>query len=427
MNWGGAMIPLELPVRAGEAAVLADMILQLADKKPLNDDVRQRIATRGAALKLESITPYYGSLQKDPSHQSAFFLAVDGITSNQPQPLLLRFAPASSPASALFPQSILIGRMRPGTREILVNAVPFSADDGSAIRSYVQHVDPSFLPRPQGAQMAIVAGTDLASAFTSFRTIHKKTGINVASVALSSATPANVARFYEETLWAAVRAGWREGYNLGAGFLIEGNSDQELAVSVEAARQTVVSAAGYTRFSLDTSPLVTAIPEADGLGVQFQESLGAEDSAWCLDEFAEYELAPVEIMQLAVKFHRSLTVSEQLYDHIRAVKSQSKTGRTFDFQISLSALETTPHDVLFCLHWLKSRGRAAQMVTLDNQRLSVLAPVARSFNVTPSVTAAPTAESLENVGRDTGGRWNLLFTGDDAGQIVSCFDRLRAG
>jgi len=398
------VIPLELPVRAGEAAALADMILQLTEKKALNEELRQRIATRGAALKLQALTPHYGSLQKDPSHQSAYFFAVDGIRG---EPLLLRFAPASSPASALFPQSILIGRMRPGTREIVVNCVPFGPDNDT-IRKYVEQVDPMLLPRPQGPQSAISLSTaqpeiEVPLAFTAFRTINKKSGMNVASVTLTNPTAANSGRFYDTVLWAAMRAGWREGYNLGVSVAIDGTER-----AMESARSLIREAQGYSRFIVD----VSSVSEAD---------VSEQDGAWCLQEFsrtfatgaAEHEMNSDEIIRLARKFHAALVQCEQVYDYIRMIK------RTFDFEIVMDA--RTPQELLFGLHFLKARGRAVQFVTPPIDALAEMAPVARFFNTALSVAADA---DLQLIGRACG-RWNCTVSNPQ--QIVECWEQLRAG
>jgi hypothetical protein len=346
--------------------------------------------------------PYYGSLQKDPSHQSAYFLAADGIRG---EPLLLRFAPASSPASALFPQSILIGRMRPGARELVVNAVPFGPEDGAAIRRYVEQVDAALLPRPQGPQVSIAVAaskpeSELPAAFAAFRSIQKKTGINVASVVVTARHAEQVRTFYEATLWAAIRSGWREGYNLG----VEVDADGH-----ENAKAILRDAAGYSRFIIDVSRLN-------------EGTLGEEDRAWCLNEFsrtfstgdASYELTSDAILQLATKFHRKLLRAEELHDAIRLMKAQHRVGRTFDFELALDA--RSAEELLFCLHWMKARGRALQMVRAAPLTRE-MAGVARFFSAT--------VDADESSEFDGTGRWNCTVNG--AARIVQCWDRMRAG
>ena len=99
-------VPIELPLKPSEAAALADLIFQHAEGHPLTDDVRNRIGGRLSSLELTSMVPYIGSLQKDPVHSSAYYIAVDADSRPGSDSLLLRMALASSPASAHFPDSI---------------------------------------------------------------------------------------------------------------------------------------------------------------------------------------------------------------------------------------------------------------------------------------------------------------------------------
>src|SRR5262245_26430892 len=149
--------PFELPVKASEAATLADVTFQLVENRRLADDLRNRLAARASGLGLSSIRPYWGSLQKDPVHASSFYLAVDALPQGgAPTPLLFRMALASAPASGLFPKSMLIGRMRPGGgREVVVNAASFGPGDTGAIDTFATKVDRAFLPRPQSSATAI--------------------------------------------------------------------------------------------------------------------------------------------------------------------------------------------------------------------------------------------------------------------------------
>ena len=67
-----------------------------------------------------------------------------------------------------------------------------------------------------------------------------------------------------------------------------------------------------------------------------------------------------EVLRLAVKFGESLKLNEELYDFIR----QEKSGEPFDFEPSIDEAETltTPKEMFFYMHWLKPRGRPAQLV-----------------------------------------------------------------
>ena len=184
-------VPFDLPLRPSEAGELANLVFELAGNRPLGDDVRNRLAARAATLRLETITPHFGSLERDPVHRAMFYLAVDG---QQGQPLLLHLALASSPSSALFPKSLLIGRMRrPVGPEMVVNCTPFASTDTEHVRRFATEVNPAFLPRPQGAQPAIAAGNrhpelSLPAAFDAFRGILKRAGRNLASTVQLSAT-----------------------------------------------------------------------------------------------------------------------------------------------------------------------------------------------------------------------------------------------
>jgi hypothetical protein len=194
----------DLPVRPPEVARCAVLIFEQAGEKPFTDELRNRIAGRSALLKLEGLTPHFASLERDPIHPSAIYLAVDGRAS---QPLLLRLAPNATPSSGLFPKSILIGRM-PGPKgiEIVANAVPFAHSSAEAISTFAAKVNRAFEPRPAGVRSAIIVKskspeTVLPAAFEEFRAILKVRGVN-----LAGAEDPIVAR------WAAIRAGWREGF-----------------------------------------------------------------------------------------------------------------------------------------------------------------------------------------------------------------------
>jgi hypothetical protein len=203
-----SIIPLVLPLKANEAAALADLVYQQLEGQPLTADVRNRFAARLPQLALETFTPFPGSLARDPIHPSTYYIAIDTCATNS-APMLLRIALASSPASGLFPAAMLIGRMRPGGgREIVINAVPFHFSDHETIRTFAEQVDHAFLPRSQGPQSAIVVETpppesDFSSVFRAFRAILKSTGLNLAAIAGD----------YDMALWSAIRAGWREGWN----------------------------------------------------------------------------------------------------------------------------------------------------------------------------------------------------------------------
>jgi hypothetical protein len=214
-------VPFDLPVRTGEAGALA-RILYEHGTRPLTDDLRNRLGIRAGALKLETIRPYFGSLERDPIHPEAFFLAVDGINA---QPLLMRFAPSSTPSSGLFPKAILIGRLRVGPQETVINAVPFSATDSDRIHTFAWRVTPALLPKVQGMKATLSLPVQ-SGVFEHFRAISKPMGLNVACVSGRLDT----------ILWEAARSGWREGYS---------------------AESSDTATAGYSRYVI---PLSTDLP-----------------------------------------------------------------------------------------------------------------------------------------------------------------------
>jgi len=190
-------------------------------------------------------------------------------------------------------------------------------------------------------------------------------------------TRVSIQHLYHAGLWAAVRAGWREGYNAEADhFIVTGNTADEIARSVEASKEAIHHAAGYTKFTTDTSRLFRL--EADmrhpspwsdlAVGERFESIFPAEERKWILGEFAQavkveesaYNFTREEVLRLAVKFGESLKLNEALFDSIR----REKSGGPFDFEPSIDEAETltTPKELFFYMQWLKLRGRPAQLV-----------------------------------------------------------------
>jgi len=194
-------VPLTLPVRAADAAALADLVLQVTGRGPMSDASRHQLAARLGSLSLASFTALPWSLAADPSAPQTFYIAVDAK-----EPWLLHIAPEASPASALFPKPTLIGRMRtPFGVEVVVNAVPFGPGNVEAIAAYAERLDRAIQPRPQGNQALLVAAVrEPDMAFRQFRAVLRKCGLNVAAFE-TEVTP--------ELTWAAARHGWREGFS----------------------------------------------------------------------------------------------------------------------------------------------------------------------------------------------------------------------
>ena len=225
-------VPLELPLRANEAAALADLILQMGERQPLSPELRNRLLSRIPSLGLESVRPFMGSLVKDPTHASTYYLAIDAISpAGAVKPFLLHMALSSAPASAHFTKPILIGRMRPGGgREIVVNAIPFGPGDTIAIRTFGEHVDRGFLPRPQGHLASISTAIvdparDLPQAFDAYTAALDEFRANLAAPIRVEDSPETLESSYAWALWAAIRAGWREGYTIEAAFRVTGDDD----------------------------------------------------------------------------------------------------------------------------------------------------------------------------------------------------------
>ena len=346
-------------------------LIRDAGSQPLTDELRARLPQQSGSLRLLP-----ASLERDPADASVYYLAAEA-----PAPQLLRV-----------------------TRDD-VEALPFASTDRERIRWFAGEVNRAFLPRPQRALPAIAVGNrhpeiSLPAAFEAFRVILNKTGKNLASTVQLSATRemttdeaiaardgenptaaghtrVSIRHLYHAGLWAAIRAGWRQGYNAEADhFIVTGRNAEEIARSVEGAKEAIHHASGYTKFTTDTSRLF--ILEADtrhpaawseaAVAERFESIFSSEERAWILDEFAKritvenavYDFNRSAVLRLAVKFGESLKLNEELFDCIRSEKS----GEPFDFEPSIDEAETltTPEELFFYMQWLKLRGRPAQLV-----------------------------------------------------------------
>jgi hypothetical protein len=429
---------------------LANLIFDQAECKPLTADVRNRIAARGSVLRLETIRPHFGSLERDPVHPSVYYLAVDGENS---EPLLLHLALASAPTSSIFYKPILIGRMRRHNGpEMVVNAIPFGACHFDQIETFCSRMDTAFLPRPQGLRTAITVSaghpeTALPAAFDAFRAIMKRTGKNLASIGVPQ-TQGSARHFYCAGLWAAIRAGWRDGYNAAVEIAVSGDS-------LEAAKETIRQSAAFSTFVADGSALFH--PEADprhpscwrdaAVEEQFERCFTAGERGWIFDEFvrpfdtgdAVYEFNPADVLRLAVKFGPALLVMEQLHESCRKARSAMKTGRPFDFEMSMeqAGAPSTPQELIFCFDWLKQRGHAAQLAAPClagaelGPQLKALAGIARHYQARLSIRsrADHTPDVLDLISRATVGRVNYNVSGsaaDLAGNIHALAEHLVA-
>ena len=206
----------DLPLGLGDAALLADVLLDVcgAPPKPITDDQRNRAVSRLGGVSFNGMRPHLASLERDPVHPAACYVCVDGVDD---QPLLVRAAPATTPSSGLFPKAILIGRTHIGSREVVLNAIPFGLGDRERIVAFSEQVNKAYQPKQAGSRPMIeVRSTAPAEhfpvVFASFRRMLKSSGLNQAAFGvLEGQEPAE---FYFATLWSAIRAGWREGYAL---------------------------------------------------------------------------------------------------------------------------------------------------------------------------------------------------------------------
>lgn len=325
-------VPLDLPLRPRETAELANIVFLLAERKPLNDDVRGRVASRLVAVQFESLRPYPLSLDRDPVHHSTFYMAVDGQNA---EPLLLHMSPAAAPTSAIFPKPLLIGRMRqPNGPEIILNAIPFGPSNQQNIERFASQIDGAFLPRAQASRPALMAGSTPAT-FEAFRRIFKSSRKNVAALeAQAGEAPRS---FYYAAIWAAIRAGWREGYT--SGFTLTVNRD------IDTLRDTISEAAPLTRFVVDVSALVGT-------------PVDAEPPAFDTSPFPAEELRA-----LAAKYAAAIKAAERAHELIRQARAAQKITRPFDFEFSLehASEPTAAKELAFCLGWLKARGHAAHL------------------------------------------------------------------
>lgn len=294
-------VPFELPLRANEAAAIADLLFQQVEGRPLTDDQRGRFAGRLSSIETPSVTVYPGSLAADPIHPSTYYLAVDGVHHGVTSPLLLRIGLASAPGTGLFPKSLMIGRMRPsGQREVVVSAITFGPEDHEHIQTFAELVDKSFLPKPHGGQAAVTVrsedpATELPAAFEAFKQLPR---------GMAAAVEVPLGSFWT-AVWAAVRVGRREAYSLGTVIDLAGGRD--------AALRQVEQAPLFTKYVIAAS--------------------GPEQ----LDDVGE------------------------VMDHVRRAKSGlgSVFTRTVDFELALGAAAQVPA----MLSGLKAGGRAVQFVT----------------------------------------------------------------
>jgi hypothetical protein len=396
--------------KSDELVALAELLLSPAAGGRVDDKVSAHLEAQLAGREFSSLRPYAASLEQDPSAPGNYYLAVDVIGERGAQPLLLQLTSGSGLPAARFRNPLEEKHLRLSDgREAEVKVFSFAPRNHDSIRAFAEEVAPSFLPRPQRELPAIAAGNrhpevSLPAAFAAFRTIIEKLGVNMASTVQLSATremttdaalPArdgedpvaaghtrvSIRHLYHAGLWAAIRAGWRAGYTAEADhFIVSGSTEPEVARSVEAVKEAIRHAAGFTKFTTDTSRLFELESDprhprawsAAAVEERFRQLFSAEEARWILAEFSQpfqigetaYRFSREETLRLAVKFGRSLKLNEELFDCIRAAKAGQGPRAEFDFEPSLDEAETltTAKELLFYMHWLKARGRPGQLV-----------------------------------------------------------------
>ena len=399
---------MELQLKTDDAARVASIILQIREGKRLDSATRERIANELRVLGLSSLRVCPESLEQDPNYKTNFYLAVDAATGDSWLPMLMHIAPLPDIAREFFVNLTVVERAHTESKNILFHFYPFSSHDRENIRAFANDLNDAFLPRPQRALPAIAAGNrhpeiSLPAVFDAYRTILAKTHVNMASTVQLSATRemtteealatrngedpvaightrVSIHHLYDAGLWAAIRAGWREGYTAEADhFIVSGNTPEEINRSINAVKTAIQHAAGYTKFTTDTSRLFelqadTRHPQPwsdSEVGEKFQQLFPAQEQRWILAEFSKtfktsemsYKFAEPEIKRLAVKFGRSLKLNEELFDTIVQAKLDFGRSAEFDFEPSIDEADTltTAKELLFYMHWLKQGDRPAQL------------------------------------------------------------------
>jgi tagaturonate epimerase len=514
---------MEPRFNTNEASAIAARIYQHTRDEAIDAEFREHLGENLASVGLTTLKPYAGSLSKDPAHASNYYLAVDAVAGEKATPLLMHVAREPSPAGELLSGPIRTEHVQVDGKEALLSFIPFASHDHENIRKFTEQIDEAFLPRPQRSQPAVAAGNrhpeiSLPAVFRACRTFLDKLHVNMASTVQLSATRemtteealdlrdgenpvatghtrVSIRHLYHTGLWAAIRTGWREGYTAEADhFIVSGNNSEEIANSVEEVKTAIRHASGYTKFTTDTSRLFELQadsrhpnPWSDSVvSEKFQQIFSSDQQKWIRGAFSkpfriggkDYSFSNTEILRLGVKFGQSLKLNEELYDYIGKAKTEAGVSTAFDFEPSIDEAETltTAKELLFYMHWLKARGRAAQLcppnlgfkkrqaypVALATSpadgvglmdychhkmwpelpgrvekefggkpleelaaRVTELAAVAKSFDTTLSIHSGSgkQPEVLERIGKSTAGRVNYKISGELQLQL---FDVLRS-
>lgn len=404
---------MPFPVDARTLSRIADVFTACPLDGELLPELRETLARQLSALTLDDVTLHAASLTQDPADHARYYLAADLDWSDAKHRtgsgVLLAFCGGEERSVPGFPDVGQGERFEIEASPWTVYAIPFRATDYANLAYFAKQVAPEFLPRPQGSQPAIACGNrhpeiSLPAAFAAFQSILDRTGRNVASTVQLSATRemttgdviaardgeeptaightrVSIKHLFHAGLWAAVRAGFRAGYNAEADhFIISGHSEAEIEAALARSETAIADAAGYTKFTTDTSRMFdlradTRHPEPyTDLEVEqrFQKLFSSADQQWIHEQFEapfvvedrSYSFSAGEIRRHAVKFGPSIQLNERLYDKIRIAKQAAGFAPDFDFEPSVDEADTltTAHELIFYMHWLKANGRPATLV-----------------------------------------------------------------
>lgn len=379
----------------------------------MRPELRETLARQLGSLPLGDVTLYPASLTQDPQDDTRYYVAADLDWSDAKQRFdsgrMLVFSGGTDRSAPAFPDMRKSASYEVEASPWTVHVVPFRPTDYANLAYFVREIAPEFLPRPQGSQPAIACGNrhpeiSLPAAFAAFQSILHRTGRNVASTVQLSATRemttddviaaregeepteightrVSIKHLFHTGLWAAVRSGFRAGYNAEADhFIISGHTEAEIDAALKRSETAIADAAGYTKFTTDTSRMFDLHadlrhpqPYSDlEVEQRFQRLFSAADQQWILEQFEApfevegrtYAFSPAEIRRHAVKFGPSIQLNERLYDKIRAAKEAAGFVPDFDFEPSVDEADTltTAQELIFYMHWLKANGRPATLV-----------------------------------------------------------------
>lgn len=137
------MMPLTLtpPVSPSEGVAIAEAVMRLSKGGKWDASLRGKLQGLLPTLGLEKVQVFAQTLVVDPRHASTFYLLVESGA----KPWLLHIAPATAATTALFPNPVMLARVRPmGEREMVLNAI----DAGAYLETMMRELYPEMVARP---------------------------------------------------------------------------------------------------------------------------------------------------------------------------------------------------------------------------------------------------------------------------------------